>query len=107
MPGGRGGRLSGCPWHSPSRTAPRRWWCWTTPPFTGRVPCSRRDWGGNSRGSRSTILPAYCPHLNRIDGVWKRLKGFLLPRRCYDSVADLTAAVLTALQLLGAVEVQG
>ncbi len=58
------------------------------------------------RGLTLSYLPAYCPHLNRIEGVWKRLKGFLLPRRCYDSVAELTQAVLAALQLLGAVEMQ-
>ncbi len=26
-------------------------------------------------------LPAYCPHLDPIEGVWRRLKGFLMPRR--------------------------
>ena len=51
-------------------------------------------------------LPAYCPHLNLIEGVWRRLKGFLMPRRFYDSVAELKQAVLHALRLLGAVEVQ-
>ncbi len=29
-------------------------------------------------------LAAYCPHLNPIEGVWCRLKGFLMPRRFYD-----------------------
>ena len=47
------------------------------------------------------------PHLNLIEGVWRRLKGFLLmPRRFYDSVAELKEAVLHGLRLLGAVEVQ-
>lgn len=59
-----------------------------------------------AQGLTLDYLPAYCPHLNRIEGVWKRLKGFLLPRRCYDTVAELTDAVLAALRLLGAVEVQ-
>jgi hypothetical protein len=45
-------------------------------------------------------------HLNLIEGVWRRLKGSLMPRRFYDSVAELKAAVLHALRLLGAVEVQ-
>ena len=27
-------------------------------------------------------LPPYSPHLNPIESVWRRLKGFLLPRRC-------------------------
>ena len=51
-------------------------------------------------------LPAYCPHLNLIEVVWRRLKGFLMPRRFYDSVAELKRAVLHALHLLGAAEVQ-
>jgi putative transposase len=52
-------------------------------------------------------LPAYCPHLNPIEGVWwRRLKGFLMPRRFYDSVAELRQAVLSALRLLGTIELQ-
>lgn len=31
--------------------------------------------------SRLYYLPSYCPHLNPIEGVWRRLKGFLMPRR--------------------------
>jgi putative transposase len=50
-------------------------------------------------------LPPYAPHLNPIEALWKRLKNFLLPRRCYDSVAQLTQAVLGALHLLGAIRV--
>ncbi len=52
------------------------------------------------------LLPAYCPQLNPIEGVWRRLKGFLMPRRFYDSLAELKRAVLNALRLLGAVELQ-
>jgi putative transposase len=51
-------------------------------------------------------LPAYCPHLNLIEGVWRRLKGFLMARRFYDSLAELRQAELSALRLLGAVELQ-
>jgi hypothetical protein len=47
-----------------------------------------------------------CPHLNLIEGVWRRLKGFLMPRRFYDSVAELKEACMGALRMLGAVEVQ-
>lgn len=68
------------------------------------VQQARTRW--ERQGLTLEYLPAYCPHLNRIEGVWKRLKSFLLPRRCYASVAALTEAVLAALQLLGAVEVQ-
>ena len=59
-----------------------------------------------ARGLRLYRLPAYCPHLNLIEGVWRRLKGFLMPRRFYDSVAELRQALLSALRLLEAVEVQ-
>lgn len=59
-----------------------------------------------ARGLRLYRLPSYCPHLNLIEGVWRRLKGFLMPRRFYDSVGELKQAVLHGLRLLGAVEVQ-
>lgn len=49
------------------------------------------------------FLPPYCPFLNLVETVWKRLKAFLLPRRYYDSKADLTYALLSALNLFGAV----
>ena len=63
----------------------------------------RSVWEG--RGLTPLYLPAYCPHLNLIEGVWRRLKGFLMPRRFYDSVNELKEAVLAALRLLGAEEV--
>ena len=50
-------------------------------------------------------LPPYCPHLNPIEAFWKRLKAFLLPRRCYDSLSQLKLAVLDVLDLLGAIRV--
>ncbi len=59
-----------------------------------------------TKGLRLYYLPSYCPHLNPIEGVWRRLKRFLMPRRFYDSVAELRQAVLSALRLLGAVELQ-
>jgi putative transposase len=58
------------------------------------------------QGLKLYYLPSYCPHLNPIEGVWRRLKGFLMPRRFYDSLAELREAVLSALRLLGAVELQ-
>lgn len=51
-------------------------------------------------------LPAYCPHLNLIEGIWRRLKSFLMPRRYYNSLDELKQALLAALAVLGAVEVQ-
>ncbi len=65
-----------------------------------------RERGWEVLGLKLYRLPAYCPHLNPIEGVWRRLKGFLMPRRYYDSLAELKQAVLSALSLLGAVEIQ-
>jgi putative transposase len=69
----------------------------------GVVKEERPIW--EAKGLKLYYLPAYCPHLNLIEGVWRKLKGFLMPRRFYDSVAELKEAVLHALRLLGAVEV--
>ena len=49
--------------------------------------------------------PPYSPHFNRIETVWKRLKGFLLLRRCYHSREQLLDALNAALKLLGAIEI--
>ena len=57
-------------------------------------------------GALPHYLPSYCPHLNLIEGLWRHLKGCLMPRRYYDSLAALKEAVLSALQVLKAVEVQ-
>ncbi len=70
----------------------------------GAIRAARPGW--EAKGLELYYLPAYCPHLNLIEGVWKRLKGFLMPRRFYDSLAELKQAVLSALRLLGAVELQ-
>jgi putative transposase len=75
-------------------------------PFHRATAVREREAQWQEQGLTLSWLPAYCPHLNRIEEVWKRLKGFLLPRRCYDAVAELTEAVRTALDLLDAVEVQ-
>ncbi len=70
----------------------------------GAVREERPKW--EAKGLTLYYLPSYCPHLNPIEGVWRRLKGFLMPRRFYDSLAELRQAVLSALRLLGAVELQ-
>lgn len=75
-------------------------------PFHTAGVIREREEEWEARGLRLYRLPAYCPHLNLIEGVWRRLKGFLMPRRFYDSVAELKQAVLHALRLLGAVKVQ-
>jgi putative transposase len=69
----------------------------------GMVKERRTFW--EERGLTLRYLPAYCPHLNLIEGVWRRVKSFLMPRRFYDSVCELKEAVLAALRLLGAVEI--
>ena len=70
----------------------------------GAVREARAGW--EAKGLRLYYLPSYCPHLNPIEGVWRRVKRFLMPRRFYDSLAELKQAVLSALNLLGAVEIQ-
>jgi putative transposase len=61
----------------------------------------RADW--EARGLYLRYLPAYCPQLNLIEGIWRKLKGFLMPRRCYDTIEQLQQAVLLALKALNAV----
>jgi putative transposase len=75
-------------------------------PFHTAGVVRERETAWEARGLVLYRLPAYCPHLNPIEGVWRRLKGFLMPRRFYDSVAELKRAVMHALHLLRAVEVQ-
>ena len=70
----------------------------------GAVRDARTGW--EEKGLKLYYLPAYCPHLNLIEGVWRRLKGFLMPRRFYDSLTELREAVVSALRLLGAVDLQ-
>lgn len=75
-------------------------------PFHTAGVIREREQEWEARGLTLYRLPAYCPHLNLIEGVWRRLKGFLMPRRFYDCVDELKQAVLHALRLLGAVEIQ-
>ncbi len=70
----------------------------------GAIRDARVGW--EAKGLRLYYLPSYCPHLNPIEGVWRRVKRFLMPRRFYDSLAELKQAVLSALNLLGAVKIQ-
>ena len=75
-------------------------------PFHTAGVIREREQKWEARGLTLYRLPAYCPHLNLIEGVWRSLKGFLMPRRFYDSIAELRQAVLSALRLLEAVEIQ-
>ncbi len=61
--------------------------------------------GWEARDLFLRYLPPYCPFLNPIEGVWKRVKAFLLPRRRYASVKGLRCKVVAALAVLGAVNV--
>lgn len=53
-----------------------------------------------AQGLYLRYLPPYCPHLNPIEGVWRKLKGFLTPRRCYNSLDQLNAALKLGLKAL-------
>ena len=56
-----------------------------------------------AKGLYLRYLPPYSPQLNPIEALWRVLKGFLLPRRSYDSLKDLKEAVFDALTLLDAI----
>lgn len=64
----------------------------------GVIAQEREAW--EVRGLFLRYLPAYCPCLNLIEGVWRVVKGFLMPRRCYGSVVELRDALLAALLAL-------
>ncbi len=75
----------------------------------------RAVWG--DQGLYLRYLPAYSPQLvldktapsgpvrNLIESVWRKLKGFLMPRRCYDTLEHLQDAVRLALKALNAVTI--
>ena len=52
-------------------------------------------------------LPRYSPHLNPVESVWRRVKGFLMPRRRYGGVEELRRAVAVAMERLRAQMGQG
>ncbi|WP_371827158.1 transposase [Deinococcus sp. QL22] len=58
--------------------------------------------GWEKQGLYLRYLPPYAPFLNLIEEVWRKLKGLLMPRRCYNSVAELRAALLSGLKILQA-----
>jgi transposase len=57
-----------------------------------------RGWRG--RGLEVAYLPRYSPHLNPVETIWRRVKGFLMPRRHYGSVEELRGAVAVAMERL-------
>jgi hypothetical protein len=63
----------------------------------------RPDW--ESKGSGLYCKLTYRPHPSFIDRVWRRLKGFPVPRHLYDTAENLKYVVLRSLHLLNSVEV--
>lgn len=61
----------------------------------------QEEW--EKKGLLLRYLPPYAPFLNLIEEVWRRLKGFLMPRRCYNSIEELRQSLLVALRVLNAV----
>ena len=62
-------------------------------PFHTAGVVREREEEWEARGLVLYRLPAYCPHRNLIEGVWRRLKGISDAAPIYDSVADLKQAV--------------
>ncbi len=58
-----------------------------------------------AKGLHLRYLPAYCPQLNLIENVWRKLKGFLMPRRCYDTLDQLREALKVGLKALNAITI--
>jgi putative transposase len=73
--------------------------------YRGReLKALKNEW--ESEGLVLRYLPLHCPFLNVIEGVWWWVvKGFLMPRWCYNSVAELRVVVLVVFGALQAVEV--
>ncbi len=61
-----------------------------TPFHKGRHFKERRA-AWEAKGPYLHYLPAYCPQLKLIEPVWRKLKGFLMPRRCYDNLEQPSA----------------
>ena len=68
-----------------------------------QIKARRAVW--EAKGLYLRYLPAYCPQLNLIESVWRKLKGFLMPRRCYDNVHQLHEAVRAGLKALNAITI--
>ena len=68
-----------------------------------RIKKQRERW--QMMGLTLWFQPPYSPQFNLIETIWKKLKSFLLPRRCYNNCDDLKQALLAALTLIGAIEI--
>lgn len=54
-----------------------------------------------TRGVVVHYLPAYCPELNPIEILWRKIKYDWMPLACYASYATMKAAVLKILEGFG------
>ena len=68
-----------------------------------RIKKQRERW--QAMGLTLWFQPPYSPQFNLIETIWKKLKSFLLPRRCYKNREDLKQALLSALNLMNAIEI--
>ena len=50
---------------------------------------------------RLLFLPPYCPHLNRIETLWRLVKHHWLPLTAYANFATLRESVTTLLNTVG------
>ena len=77
---------------------------WRVVFFGQRTLTSARAFGEAAEGWRARGLevaypPQYSPHLNPVEGVWRQMKGFLIPRRA--TRVGLRRAVAAAMERLG------
>jgi transposase len=63
------------------------------------VKAKRAEW--RRRGLRLLFLPAYCPHLNRIETLWRLVKHHWLAPEVYASFAILRKSVTALLNVVG------
>ena len=70
-------------------------------------PCHRsrlvkeRRAAWRAQGLRLLFLPPYCPHLNRIETLWRMTKHCWLPAGAYATFASLRHAVTSVLDAVG------
>jgi putative transposase len=74
-------------------------------PFHKGLQLKERRAAWEAKGLFLRYLPAYCPQLNLIEGIWRKLEGFLMPRRCYDNLNQLQEAVRVGLKALNAITI--
>ncbi len=70
-------------------------------PFHRSREVEGRKGAWRERGLAVGYLPRYSPHLNPMESVWRRVKGFLMPRRHYGSLEELKDAVVQAPKAAG------